>query len=362
MSRLSKRSLAIFIGFLSQPSIFLATTGIPLYLLIFPIIIRYSRLFVLVIVGAVTFMVLFYLTLISTDLNAFRESLQLFVDILGGYILYSYFKFKGVSYLNKTIEAFISFLFFLNLYLLFEFYTGARILMSLMEYITFWEILPSTVPKMSYIWANPNSAGFAITLLMTFYSCTQKKLNTNTYAFATVLLALISSKSCFALYMLILIYTAMVRKLNLSIPFIILLVISLIFFGYSLINLNLTGLYDSSSWVNRSIQLEIMFPLINFFPNGWPSEVVMMTIFDSSFEDTMAGIILYLYIFGYIGLIPIMLYLLIFIITRKKIPLVFICFLLLSLTISTLSVSGLVMISFFLIITINNLKNEELYL
>lgn len=362
MAEFSKRSFALFTGFLSQPSIFLTYVGIPFYLLLVPLIIRYSKLYVLAIIGPITFIILFYLSLISPDSNAIRDSIQLFVDVLGGYILYSYFKHKGIDYLNHLIEQFIKFLFFLNLYLLFEYYTGARILLSLLSYITYWDVGQNIVPKMGYIWANSNSAGFCIVMLMMFYSCTSKKINENTFSYAALLLGLIASKTCFAIFILIAIYTFNKRKLNLNFFSILTISLSLIFFALSIYYLADVGLFNSSSWLNRSVQLDILTPLISFFPNGWPSEFVMQSLFDSSYEDTMAGILLYLYLFGYVGLIPIFLYLLIFIITRKRIPLVFLCFLALSFTISTLSISGLIMIALFLIITVNNLKNEELYL
>lgn len=309
--------------------------------------------------------IIFFLLMSSWVDNAFREAIQIALEMAFGYVIARFFI---LQYSHLRLQAFFKRTLYIwagiVIFYMCDFYFFGGILNGLSQLITDWESggTSTVFARISILWGNPNWLSFFYLICFALYvEFNGRSLSVT--LLATFILFVLQTKTAIALgafLLLIVVFSKSRRGLNRFAPiFYSIILFGLLFSYWNDIVKWVEDLQNFSSFINRRSIWNFISPTFSWHPNGLMGDGTKMALKAASNEDSLPSIFLLLRLFGW----PIVLIAFVFLSPFKKntylspTTLVLLGY---SLTQSYLSISASCSLAFFaLFLAISRIKNPR---
>lgn len=307
--------------------------------------------------------IIFFLLMSSLVDNAFREAIQIALEMAFGYVIARFFivrynHFRLQEFFKHTLCVWAG----IVIFYMCDFYFLGGIFNGLSQLITDWESggTSTAFARIGILWGNPNWLSFFYLISFALYVEFNGR-SLSIALLATFILFVLQTKTAIALgafLLLFVVFSVPSRRLNRLVPILVTIILVGFLLSYwSEIVKWVEDLQNFSSFINRQSIWNFISPTFSWHPNGLMGDGTKLALKAASNEDSLPSIFLLLRLFGW----PIVLIALVFLSPFKRntylSPVTFVL-LGYSLTQSYLSISASCSLAFFaLFLSIWRIRN-----
>ena len=263
---------------------------------------------------------IFFLLMSSWEDNAFREAIQIALEMAFGYVIarvfiLQYSHLRVQEFFKRTLYVWAG----IVIFYMCDFYFFGGILNGLSQLITDWESggTSTVFPRISILWGNPNWLSFFYLICFALYVEFNGR-SLSVALLATFILFVLQTKTAIALgafLLLFVVFSMSSRGLNRFLPiFFSIILFGLLFSYWNDIVKWVEDLQNFSSFINRQSIWNFISPTFSWHPNGLMGDGTKMALKAASNEDSLPSIFLLLRLFGW----PIVLIAFVFLSPFKK--------------------------------------------
>jgi hypothetical protein len=263
---------------------------------------------------------IFFLLMSSWVDNAFREAIQIALEMAFGYVIarvfiLQYSHLRVQEFFKRTLYVWAG----IVIFYMCDFYFFGGILNGLSQLITDWESggTSTVFARISILWGNPNWLSFFYLICFALYVEFNGR-SLSVALLATFILFVLQTKTAIALgafLLLFVVFSMSSRRLNRFLPiFFSIILFGLLFSYWNDIVKWVEDLQNFSSFINRQSIWNFISPTFSWHPNGLMGDGTKMALKAASNEDSLPSIFLLLRLFGW----PIVLIAFVFLSPFKK--------------------------------------------